>query len=598
MKKNYQKDMASKIESNPKVFWRYINSNRKNKDGIAPLSTDNINFETNNKNKADMLNNFFSSVFTVEDLNNIPDTTPGEKSNNCFISDIIVTEHAVRDKLLKLKINKSPGPDKLFPLLLFILSEELALPITILFNKSLETGVLPSAWKHAEVTPIFKKGSKVSPNNYRPVSLTSILCKTLESFVRDSIQEHMESLNLYTDCQHGFRTGRSCVSQLLEVFNDFSKFSDSNDPFDVIYLDFAKAFDTVPHERLLRKMSAYGIGGNILKWTRAFLSDRTQQVRVKNDYSKISKVTSGIPQGSILGPILFTIFINDLPESISTICKIFADDTKIYDYCYHKNNIQKDLYTLQDWTEKWQLYFNNDKCKCLHYGRNNPNHDYNFLTNNRPNIIQDSNSEKDLGVTFDLNLNFDLHINDITKKANQVLGLIKRNFKYMDNKTFILLYKSLVRPILEYGAPIWSPHLLRQSRLIEDIQRRATKLLPEMAHLSYEERLQKLQLPSLKFRRLRGDLIQLYNMVHDEDSFNFNKFFTFAKNQGTRGHNFKLYIHPCNKNVRKYSFSFRCTNIWNNLSNPTVNAFNVDHFKKLLDWDLSDKIFNYDLRGY
>ena len=261
-KKNYQKDMASKIESNPKVFWRYINSNRKNKDGIAPLSTDNINFETNNKNKADMLNNFFSSVFTVEDLNNIPDTTPGEKSNNCFISDIIVTE------LLKLKINKSPGPDKLFPLLLFILSEELALPITILFNKSLETGVLPSAWKHAEVTPIFKKGSKVSPNNYRPVSLTSILCKTLESFVRDSIQEHMESLNLYTDCQHGFRTGRSCVSQLLEVFNDFSKFSDSNDPFDVIYLDFAKAFDTVPHERLLRKMSAYGIGGNILKWTK------------------------------------------------------------------------------------------------------------------------------------------------------------------------------------------------------------------------------------------------------------------------------------------------------------------------------------------
>ena len=164
----------------------------------------------------------------------------------------------------------------------------------------------------------------------------------------------------------------------------------------------------------------------------------------------------------------------------------------------------------------------------------------------------------------------------------------------MDNKTFILLYKSLVRPILEYGASIWSPHLKRQSRLIEDIQRRATKLLPEMAHLSYEERLQKLQLPSLKFRRLRGDLIQLYHMVHDEDSFNFNKFFTFAKNQGTRGHNFKLYKHQCNKNVRKYSFSFRCIDIWNNLSNPTVNAFNVDHFKKLLDWDLSDKIFNYD----
>ena len=403
----------------------------------------------------------------------------------------------------------------------------------------------------------------------------------------------MQSLNLYTNCQHGFRQGKSCVSQLLEVFNDFTKFSDNNDPFDVIYLDFAKAFDTVPHERLLAKMRAYGIDGNLLRWTKSFLSNRTQQVRVKNEFSNISKVTSGIPQGSILGPILFTIFINDLPESVSSICKIFADDTKIYDYCYHKNKIQEDLYELQNWNDKWQLYFNNDKCKCLHYGRNNPNHDYFFKTSKGNKVIENCKSEKDLGITFDTDLSFDLHINDITKKANQVLGLIKRNFKHMDNKTFILLFKSLVRPILEYGTLVWSPHIKSQSRLIENVQRRATKLLPELAHLSYRERLQALQLPSLKYRRIRGDLIQLFNMVHGDTS-GFNNFFTFAKKHGTRGHNFKLYKNACHKNNRKFSFSFRVVDFWNNLSFNTVNACDINTFKKLLDWDFDDKIFNFD----
>ena len=166
----------------------------------------------------------------------------------------------------------------------------------------------------------------------------------------------------------------------------------------------------------------------------------------------------------------------------------------------------------------------------------------------------------------------------------------------MDNKTFILLFKSLVRPILEYGAVIWSPYLKRQSRLIENIQRRATKLLPDLAHLSYQERLQILQLPSLKYRRIRGDLIQLYNMVHS-DTYCFNDFFTFAIKQGTRGHNFKLYKKTCNKNLRKCSFSFRCIDIWNNLSNQTVNACNINLFKKLLDWDLHDQNFNFDWRG-
>ena len=172
----------------------------------------------------------------------------------------------------------------------------------------------------------------------------------------------MNNLNLYSDCQHGFRRKRSCMSQLLEVMNDLTSIMEEGDDIDAIYLDFKKAFDTVPHERLLTKLSAYGIEGilllgNVLTWIRSFLSGRHQRVRVGGAFSPPEYVASGIPKGSILGPILFTLFINDLPNNISSTCKIFADDTKIYNKPSNSNVIQEDLIKLQKWSEKWQLGF-------------------------------------------------------------------------------------------------------------------------------------------------------------------------------------------------------------------------------------------------
>ena len=277
-------------------------------------------------------------------MNNIPKMTPGEKSNNIFISEVLnITEENVSLKLKSLNPNKSPGPDKLYPKLLKELHQELSIPFTYLFKLSIKEGLLPQDWKDAEVTPIYKKGLKTDPGNYRPVSLTSIVCKILESFIRDTIQIHMEQHKLYSTCQHGFRRKKSCTSQLLEVMEDFTHFMDKKQSFDVIYLDFKKAFDSVPHERLLVKLEGYGISGNLLKWIRSFLENRTQRVKIGNEFSERSKVTSGIPQGSILGPILFTIFINDLPEAIKSICKIFADDTKIYNTSDNHTILQQDF---------------------------------------------------------------------------------------------------------------------------------------------------------------------------------------------------------------------------------------------------------------
>ena len=236
-----------------------------------------------------------------------------------------------------------------------------------------------------------------------------------------------------------------------------------------------KAFDQVPHRRLLHKLNYLGITGNIHKWISDFLKDRNQRVRVGNFYSEPAQVTSGIPQGSILGPILFTIFINDLPECVSSCCKIFADDTKLYDVASNCTQIKKDIDALQKWSVKWNLYFNADKCKVMHIGLHNQRFNYTMKLSNEENVnIIKCDEEKDLGVVFDCMLSFDSHIQTVINKANRNIGIIRRTFSYFTINVFIKLYKALVRPHLEYGNAIW------QSTSVENVQRRATRLLFEV----------------------------------------------------------------------------------------------------------------------
>ena len=219
--------------------------------------------------------------------------------------------------------------------------------------------------------------------------------------------------------------------------DNFSNFIDNGQDFDVIYLDFKKAFDSVPHERLLIKLKSYGITGNLYYWVKDFLSGRTQYVKVENELSETRKVISGIPQGSILGPVLFLIFINDLPECIKSISDIFADDTKAFNTCKNSDIIQEDLKSLQDWSDKWQLFFNCTKCKCLHFGKNNPKREYHFPTKEGNKTIPTSTEEKDLGVIFDTTLKFDLHIESIIKRV------LKELAKELTDSLYLLFNKSI-----------------------------------------------------------------------------------------------------------------------------------------------------------
>ncbi len=242
----------------------------------------------------------------------------------------------------------------------------------MIFNKSLSDGIVPDDWKTSIISPIFKnKGDKKHACNYRPISLTSVVCKIYESLIRDKMMIHLTTNNLISDSQYGFRPGRSCAIQLLEVLDEWSTLLDSSNPVDTIYLDFSRAFDSVPHERLITKLFSLGIQGDLLQWIKCFLTGRTQCVRLNQCYSNLSEVISGVPQGSVLGPILFIVFINDLPEVVSGLVKIFADDSKIYSAVGNEQqqfDLQDDLDKLCDWSKKWKLSFNASKCKVMHFG--------------------------------------------------------------------------------------------------------------------------------------------------------------------------------------------------------------------------------------
>ena len=433
-----------------------------------------FSFFKREKSGTTSMNAYFSSVFTTEDYANFPtlDCIVDKKleSVNCSVDE-------VRSYLQKLKPYKSPGPDHIAPCILKSCARELAPSVTYMLNKPFSTGLLPEEWKHADITPLHKKGSKSLRENYRPISLTSIVCKIGEKIVFDRLFKFWRENNLINNNQFGFLRGRSTVTQLLSTINDWAKSRNLSIPTDVIFLDLAKAFDSVPHERLLLKLKCNGINGCLLNWLRHFLTDRKQRVVVRGTCPVWSSVTSGTPQGTILGPLLFLLYINDITECVSSTVKLYADDTKIYrelaDPIIDSQLLQADLANLSEWACKWQLRFNADKCESMRITHSRDKSLTNY-TLGKP--LKDVNSFKDLGVTITKDLSWGIHISMTVNKANKTLGAIKRPVGIANTKIFSMLYKSLVRPILEYEVPVWCPYLVKDIHALECVQRRASRL--------------------------------------------------------------------------------------------------------------------------
>ena len=497
----------------------------------------------------------------------------------------------VIDILKNLNIQKSPGPDAIHPAVLKECRDELANPLYNLFQASLVTGKIPFDWKTGHISPIFKKGDQTLAENYRPISLTSVVCKCMEKIVRSALLKHIIGKNILTDKQHGFVPGRSCSTQLLEVMDQWTEIMDNGGTVDIIYLDFAKAFDTVPHQRLLQKLEYLGIKGKVLKWIEAFLSQRKQRVCIciGNALSSWSNVSSGVPQGSVLGPVLFLYYVNDLPARVNTsMIHMYADDTKLskrIDGIHDCFDLQESLDSVKIWSDNWQLKLNLKKCKVLHLGRSQKYADYTLLENGVRNKVEESQGEKDIGVWINGDLKFVDHTDKAVAKARKILGLIKRTFKCRDPGTMKLLFTALVRPHLEHCNVVWHPMNKRETDKLERVQRMATKLVPGFQDLSYQQRMNRLKIPSLAYRRLRGDVIEVYKYLHDFYAVNASSMFRLRRHNApaTRGHCLKLEKKCCNTRLRQHFFSNRIVNVWNSLPVNVVTAPSLNSFKGRFD---------------
>ena len=293
----------------------------------------------------------------MDNILELSEDFPGET-----LSTADMMREIVWKKLIDLNPNKSPGPEKWHPHFLRELADVICIPLAILFNTSLKEDV-HKTWLKAFITAIYKKGLKCTLGNYRPVSLTSVISKIMESIIRDAIVSHMMKHHIISDAQHGFLPGRNCLSKLLICMEDWTSMLEKRKAFDVIYTDFSKAFDSVPHQRLHMKLHNIGTRGYILKWIKSFLTGRIQCVSVEGEILYSRGVTSGIPQGSVIGPLLFVICINDMLNEVKhDMCKLFADDCKLYGMELLNGKMESDLERLEHWSDKWQLPFNTKKC--------------------------------------------------------------------------------------------------------------------------------------------------------------------------------------------------------------------------------------------
>ena len=617
-------------------MYKYLKSKSKVQVGIGDLHVEPGNVKSrltdDDNEKAEIFSNFYQSVFTIEPDGDIP-VLP-DRAVLRQMPKLYITESKISKVLRKLKPDKSPGPDGLHPRYFKELADCINIPLCILFNFSLSNGVLPQAWKKARVSAIYKKENKKVASNYRPVSLTSIICKVMETLIRDHIVEHMKINNLFSNKQYGFISGRSTSLQLLTVLDIWTEALEQGLSIDVIYMDFRKAFDVVPHCRLVGKLKSYGISKEITNWVVSFLNNRFQTVTVNGCESSERPVLSGIPQGSVLGPMLFVLYINDLPDNVTgdAFSFLFADDTKLFSIINNVGDCFKLLTqvdNLSEWSKLWLIGFNSDKCKHMHIGRQ----DFWFTYDLDGVPLDYTELEKDIGVFIDNQLNFETHVSKKCKKAKSMFFLIRRTFKFLDIPMFLPLYKAIVRSHLDSCISVWAPYKIEQIKQVERVQRLATKMIPGLKGLSYAQRLTKLKLPTLLYRRIRGDLIETFKIlsvngvdqnllklygiidipsgVDSEDDEEVKsksgkydpqtvKFLRRWRDMGVRvsprNNALALFPQQAKSGVRTNSFSVRVVKWWNELTNYEVLSPNVNTFKYRIDkfFDGKDVVYDFD----
>ena len=555
------------IHENPRFFFSYAKRSSKSKSRIGPLFDRGKKIHKDPKTMADLLQDQYASVFSDPnaEAKKIP---PRQQRCDSVLSDVEFSTEDIEKAIDEINENSACGDGDIPAIVLKRCKKNLSTPILLIWKDSFHSGFIPAVYKKQYITPVHKKDSRALPENYRPVSLTSHIIKIFERILRNRIVDHLEKHRLICKNQHGFCKGKSCLTQLLAHIDNILLNSLDGSDTDVIYLDYKKAFDKVDHEILIQKLKNHGAEGKLLNWLEEYLKDRPQIVVVQGEHSYEAKVQSGVPQGTVLGPILFLVYINDLQECIvESTLSCFADDTRIkkkINTLSDVKSLEADLHKVEDWSSQNNMALHEKKFEVLCHSLKKSNlmtelpfsQEYYQYTTKNGIDLQAKTQVRDLGINVAENLSWTPHINTIADSARKMSAWTLSVFRDRSKLNMMTLYKSMIRPRVEYCSPLWHPNKISDIQTLENIQRSFTSKIDGYSNFDYHQRLKLLQIPSLQRRRERYILIHMFKILHNISPNDIKIKFQYNDRRGITAVIPSLHRHAARGAQQKYDSSF------------------------------------------
>ena len=597
--KNYKNLLANKLNINtninPKGWWHLARQFMgKTKDSQIPPMTHGNNDLVDNLSKANAFNEAFLSFSNIDTSNaSLPRLTT--KTNSKF-EKFDICEKDIYDVLKSLDTSKATGPDGISSKMLKETALSITPSLTRLIKLSISTASVPKCWKQANVLPIYKKGEKSDFGNYRPVSLLNVTSKVCEKVIFKYLFNYFRDNN-----QSGFIQGDSTVHQLVFLYNTFCKALDDKKDIRIVFCDQSKAFDRVWHAGLIFKLQSQGVKGEALLWIKDYLANRQQRVVIEGNSSSWGNICAGVPQGSVLGPLLFLVYINDITEHIKSQIKLFADDTSLF--ITIDDNIEElsaelneDLNTIGVWAKNWLVNFNASKSKVLNVTLKRNFEHLDIPLKFEGEILDTVHAHKHLGIEFNSKLTWKNHVLSISSNANKKISILAGLKNFLDRKTLSTMYISFIRPTLEYGNIVWCNCTSSEDDILESVQRRAARIITGAiirtpSKCIYEEA----ALETLKCRQERNILLFFHKIINKSVPLYLQNLTPESTHQERYNLRHQSNFIPPKCRITKYQKSFLPTavSLWNKLEEDQKNITDFKSFKKSITPELYENPLHF-----